>query len=134
MTPLCSNYIKLVSLLVTKFPSKLSALDQSLVSKLISSLKFGMESTSPEISKISFEATSTLSSYLAYHNVEGNAVLYPHIDGVLEFLLNLVLFKEFDSKLFDEVGEALFWLIMLRNVSLIIKKLYFILIFFRPII
>lgn len=133
--------MKLISLLFALFPEKIGSLPPELLSSLMKSIEFGMGG-SFEISKFSLEALIALGSFAkSQRDKQGiraissrindlskclffffkkkgatsTGFLNQHLDNFLGILLNLLLLQEFDSYLFDDASESLYWLVILRQ-------------------
>ncbi|KAI9025604.1 armadillo-type protein [Hyaloraphidium curvatum] len=115
---LCRLYTHLTSDLLEFFPEKLAQLPPELLGSLLKTLNYGIESTLPEVAETTYAAITALAVYVkATESASPASVsfLLPHIDGLLQLVLNLLLLRDFDPELVDCAGEALLALVYCRH-------------------
>ncbi|RUS28630.1 hypothetical protein BC938DRAFT_481650 [Jimgerdemannia flammicorona] len=119
---LCSLYVRLISHLVEFFPDKLVGLPVPLFDNLMDSLEFGIDHDIGDVSRLTLQAISPLALWSHNEEVRMGPEAVKHLQGPLnKFLQNIVqllLFKDFDSDLTDAASEALLSLICSQNVRL----------------
>ncbi|RUS18080.1 LOW QUALITY PROTEIN: hypothetical protein BC937DRAFT_89166 [Endogone sp. FLAS-F59071] len=116
---LCSQYVRLISHLVEFFPDKLVGLPSLLFDNLMASLEFGIDHDIGEVSRLTLQAISPLALWSHNEEVRRGSDTVKHLQGPLnKFLQNIVellLFKDFDSDLTEAASEALLSLICSQN-------------------
>ncbi|KAM3588533.1 hypothetical protein VKS41_000976 [Umbelopsis sp. WA50703] len=110
---LCQHYIKLISNLVSYFPDKLSGIPPSLLNNLLGSLEYGIGHDITDVNVVSFQAIAPLASWAYTQNLHHVPIdfLKPSLEKFLHLQLQLLLFKEFDTRILDAASTALLPLI-----------------------
>jgi hypothetical protein len=86
------------------------------------SLEYGMSHSIYQVGSSAFEAIATLGFYSWFEDTKSGGAssvgfLGGYLDGFLEKSFRYVLFEDFDSQLAGHAGDALFALVMARQVG-----------------
>lgn len=115
--PICRSYITVVSRLIQYLPDKLTSLPGPFLESLLKSLEFGIESPIYDVAMDSFDAMAALARWVAKQPPSTVTFYTATLTHLLQVVLHLLLFKEFDSDLLEPAGEALLDLILASQSS-----------------
>lgn len=130
---LCRLYCHLTSDLLEFFPEKLAQLPPELFASLLRTLTFGIESALPEVAETTYAAITALAVYVKYSAAGSSPTsvtfLEPHLDTLLQLVLNMLLLRDFDADLVDTAAESVLALVYCRHVRtirlLVLGSLFF---------
>lgn len=115
---LCRLYTHLASDLLEFFPEKLATLPPELLASLLKTLNFGIESHWAEVAETTFAAITALAIYVKYVAEPGSvSFLEPHLDALLQSVLKLVFFNDFNTDLVPTAAEAVLALALCRQAT-----------------
>ncbi|KDO28513.1 hypothetical protein SPRG_06752 [Saprolegnia parasitica CBS 223.65] len=103
------QYFTLVSYLVDVYPEKLLLLSPALLDMLLQSLVVGMQHTTPEIVRYSFQAVGELAAYHYKHPTPNAGLFMTFVNGIFRMLV----FESCASNVLDGCAVALYPLLLL---------------------
>ncbi|KAI8070967.1 armadillo-type protein [Gongronella butleri] len=113
---LCTQYISLVSKLITRFPDKLPELPASLMDSLMSSLEYGLRHPITEINLLTLHAVVPLATWMLQH--QGNLdMLRARMDALLGVLLQMLLFQQLEPSIVYMASDALLGLLLVAPAT-----------------
>jgi hypothetical protein len=120
---LCTKYMELVADVVEFHQDQLLQLPDTLFSTLVQSLEFGIDHAVYDVTRWALQAIGALAQFCFSLQRKGDVQraqqLFNSLDGFFCLLMNVMLFKEFNTDLMDLACETWYWLLVARQVTFI---------------
>jgi len=116
-------YFELMNSLFDACPGKIATLEPRLFRNLVSSLQFGIQHHESELSRKSLEAFQNMCRFHVQNKIDaGSFGLAPQqqhdpqlVPNLLKFIMNFILFQDFNADMLDSASTTLLSLICAEN-------------------
>jgi hypothetical protein len=112
----CRDYMNLLNMASLYLPDKLQVLPNGFIASIMNSVVFGMDSSLQDVCQVSYEILINIGKYHFVQKKEAGS-LRTFMDTMLEKVLGILLFKDYNSDMTFYMVDAMFYMIVLRKVQ-----------------